>query len=74
MFQVMLYKLNNLSYYLDVSSGLGGQLKRINIAMELVSLARPALVLLDEPTSGLDAAIANELFENLYKLSRTGTM
>jgi ABC-type multidrug transport system ATPase subunit len=50
----------------------GGQLKRINIAMELVSLTRPALLLLDEPTSGLDAAIANELFENLYHLSRSG--
>lgn len=81
-------------------------MKRINIAMELVSLARPALLLLDEPTSGktgfkidprfkmpilhmkipsfvwilsrfgmmlgLDAAIANELFENLHKLSRSG--
>lgn len=50
----------------------GGQLKRINIATELVSLARPALLLLDEPTSGLDAAIANELFENLQKLCRSG--
>lgn len=52
----------------------GGQLKRVNIACELVALdLSGAAVLLDEPTSGLDAAIANELCGTLQRLARDGT-
>lgn len=50
----------------------GGQLKRVNIGCELVSLQRPAALLMDEPTSGLDASIANEVCETLAKLTNQG--
>jgi ABC-type multidrug transport system ATPase subunit len=43
----------------------GGQLKRVNIGCELVSLQRPGILLLDEPTNGLDASVAYELMETL---------
>jgi ABC-type multidrug transport system ATPase subunit len=52
----------------------GGQLKRINIACELVVLMavnQPAALLLDEPTAGLDASIANELIGTLATLAAT---
>ncbi len=50
---------------------LGGQLKRVNIAIELVALSSPALLLLDEPTAGLDAAIAYDLIQSLlYEIIR----
>jgi ABC-type multidrug transport system ATPase subunit len=48
----------------------GGQLKRVNIACELVALSSPAVLLLDEPTSGLDANIAYELVESLSQLKK----
>ena len=58
-----------------VASGLvskmsGGQLRRISIAIELVS--DPDLFVLDEPDSGLDGVIARELFEKLKEISETG--
>lgn len=46
----------------------GGQLKRVNIACELVAIASPGILLLDEPTSGLDAAVAYELMDCMEAL------
>lgn len=48
----------------------GGQLRRISIAMELVS--DPELFVLDEPDSGLDGVIAREIFEKLRGIADTG--
>ena len=45
----------------------GGQVKRVNIGVELVSLSRPSILLLDEPTAGLDAAIAYDLVQSLQR-------
>ncbi|RYH26736.1 ATP-binding cassette domain-containing protein [archaeon] len=50
----------------------GGQLKRVNIACELVAVTRPALLLLDEPTAGLDATIAYELMVSLELIRDKG--
>ena len=48
----------------------GGMLRRISIAMELVS--DPELFVLDEPDSGLDGVIARELFTQLRTIADTG--
>lgn len=48
----------------------GGMLRRISIAMELVS--DPELFVLDEPDSGLDGVIARELFTQLRAIADTG--
>lgn len=48
----------------------GGQLRRISIAMELIS--DPELFVLDEPDSGLDGVIARELFTKLREIADTG--
>ena len=37
----------------------GGELKRLAIAMELMTLDKPNLILIDEPTTGLDSHIAS---------------
>lgn len=53
-----------------VSSLSGGQLKRVNVAMEL--LTRPSLLFLDEPTTGLDPALERRTMENLRELADGG--
>ena len=45
----------------------GGQLKRLSIAVEIVSL--PNLIFLDEPTSGLDSSISLEVMTAVRKLA-----
>jgi len=55
----------------EVRRGLsGGQRKRLNVAMELMS--EPAALLLDEPTSGLDARSAIQLIRQCRGLASSG--
>ena len=53
-----------------VSKKSGGQLRRISIAMELVT--DPELFVLDEPDSGLDGVIAREIFTKLRGIADDG--
>ena len=53
-----------------VSKKSGGQLRRISIAMELVT--DPELFVLDEPDSGLDGVIAREIFSKLRMIADEG--
>ncbi len=48
----------------------GGMLRRISIAVELIS--DPELLILDEPDSGLDGVIARELFSRLRSIADQG--
>ena len=48
----------------------GGQRKRVNIALEIVS--DPVIAFLDEPTSGLDATAATEIVKGLRELTAIG--
>jgi ABC-type multidrug transport system ATPase subunit len=48
----------------------GGQVKRVNIAMELV--AEPNALFLDGPTNGLDATAALDLIKTLDGIAKTG--
>lgn len=48
----------------------GGQRKRVNLAMELVT--DPAILFLDEPTSGLSSSDAKSVMDVLKKLSQKG--
>ena len=53
-----------------VSKKSGGQLRRISIAVELIT--DPELFVLDEPDSGLDGVIARELFTKLKEIAKEG--
>ena len=48
----------------------GGERKRVNIGIELVT--DPSLILLDEPTSGLDAFQAQAVMLTMLRLARNG--
>ncbi|GLI69464.1 hypothetical protein VaNZ11_014081 [Volvox africanus] len=48
----------------------GGQAKRTNIAIALVT--DPRVIFLDEPTTGLDSYTANEVMLTVQKLARAG--
>jgi ABC-type multidrug transport system ATPase subunit len=48
----------------------GGQRKRVNIALELIT--EPPLLFLDEPTSGLDSTSTLEVLDVLRQLANTG--
>ena len=48
----------------------GGQKKRVNVAMEIVS--NPSLLFLDEPTSGLDSATSAHVVGALLELAHRG--
>lgn len=48
----------------------GGQRKRTNLALELLS--RPSLLFLDEPTSGLDPGFERSVMEGLRNIGRDG--
>eukprot|EP01084_Bolivina_argentea_P257324 433510_1 len=49
----------------------GGQQKRVNIGMELIS--QPSIIFLDEPTSGLDSTTSNEVMDVLKLIAKKGT-
>lgn len=49
----------------------GGQLKRISLALELMSV--PDILLLDEPNSGLDPDSDAELMESISRIAAAGT-
>ncbi|PRP79753.1 abc transporter family protein [Planoprotostelium fungivorum] len=48
----------------------GGELKRVNIGIELVG--EPTLLYLDEPTSGLDSTITVEIMSTLRRIATLG--
>ncbi|HEY1698614.1 MAG TPA: FHA domain-containing protein [Trebonia sp.] len=48
----------------------GGQLKRVNVAMEL--LTKPSLLFLDEPTSGLDPGLDKSVMDQMRDLAHDG--
>jgi ABC transport system ATP-binding/permease protein len=53
-----------------VSSMSGGQQKRVNVALEL--LTKPSLLYLDEPTSGLDPGLDKSVMEQMADLAHDG--
>ena len=48
----------------------GGEKKRVNVGIELVS--NPRLLFLDEPTTGLDSATAFEVINHIRNLKNNG--
>jgi ABC-type multidrug transport system ATPase subunit len=52
------------------SSLSGGQQKRVNVALEL--LTKPSLLFLDEPTSGLDPGLDQQVMEMMSSLAHDG--
>lgn len=48
----------------------GGERKRVNIAIEVLS--NPSMLFVDEPTSGLDAFQAQSVVESLSQLAKSG--
>ncbi len=52
------------------SSLSGGQQKRVNVALEL--LTKPSLLFLDEPTSGLDPGLDKSVMEQMADLAHEG--
>ncbi len=52
------------------SSLSGGQQKRVNVALEL--LTKPSLLFLDEPTSGLDPGLDKSVMEMMSALAKDG--
>jgi ABC transport system ATP-binding/permease protein len=52
------------------SSLSGGQQKRVNVALEL--LTKPSLLFLDEPTSGLDPGLDKSVMEMMAGLAKDG--
>jgi ABC transport system ATP-binding/permease protein len=52
------------------SSLSGGQQKRVNVALEL--LTKPSLLFLDEPTSGLDPGLDKSVMEMMSGLAKDG--
>src|SRR6202041_3450520 len=53
-----------------VSAMSGGQQKRVNVALEL--LTKPSLLFLDEPTSGLDPGLDKSVMELMSGLAKDG--
>lgn len=56
----------------QISKLSGGQLRRLNIAIEFV--AKPVLFFLDEPDSGLDGPNAKSVMQNLRVIANEGVM
>eukprot|EP00126_Sphaerothecum_destruens_P012373 Sdes_comp21223_c0_seq1m19876 len=48
----------------------GGQAKRVNIAIELIT--SPSILFLDEPTSGLDSATSFEIMKTVRRICESG--
>ena len=50
----------------------GGQRKRVNVAMEMVTM--PRILILDEPTSGLDSTSSLALADSISNLVKRDAM